>query len=150
MKILAFLQNQWFRDPEAARAAFARHPDRRNDLIRLYLFMGCLTGKRLRQVFGDLCEEIIWEECSTEIGGKSSTAFPPDLNHMRAAIAKHAPRVVLVFGSLAQGATSTIFREFPGLQFIYGPHPASRVGALAGLSVMRAHLVAFLEMNSES
>lgn len=124
MSILAFLQNQWFRDPEAARDVFARHLDRRNDLIRLYLFMGCLTGRRLRTAFGDLCEDIVWEECSPEIGGKSSAAFPADLEHMRAAIMKHCPIYILAFGKTAIEATRQVAPSCA--KVLCAPHPAAR------------------------
>lgn len=63
MTIVVILQNQWFKDPEGIRAMFAEHPERRERYIEAFLFMGCLTGKRLRSAFGDeLCDEIIWEE----------------------------------------------------------------------------------------
>lgn len=138
MVILAFLQNMWFKDPERAREVFAAHLDRRNDLIRIYLFMGCLTGRRLEQVFGEeLCQEIIWEECSPDIGGRSSAAFPADVNHMYSAILKHDPKVILAFGVIAEGA---LRRIMPGRQVIYGPHPAARNGAIHGLEKMREEL----------
>jgi len=131
--ILAFLQNQWFKDPEAARQVFARHPEHRERLVATYLFMGCLTGRRLLEVFGEeLCDEIVWEECSPEIGGKSSSAFPADLDHIRKAIDKHRPDVILAFGKIAGDAMAAIR---PLTRVIRAPHPAARQGSVWGLSV---------------
>jgi len=131
MKVLAFLQNQWFNNPEQARATFLRHPDQRNRLIALYLFMGCLTGRRLISAFGeDLCNDIVWEECSKEVGGKSSASFPPDFAHICEAINKHNPDVILAFGKTASDALRKVA---PNQLVIYGPHPAARFGAVEGL-----------------
>lgn len=138
MIILAFLQNQWFRDPDAARRAFARHPDQRNRLIGMYLFMGCLTGRRLTMTLGEeLCDQIIWEECSPEVGGQSSAAFPADIEHMRNAIALHKPDVILAFGRIAERGLEGIGVRPP---LIIGPHPAARAGAIEGLRAVRTLL----------
>ncbi len=134
MKTLALLQNMWFKDPESAKKIFARNPSRRNDLIRKFLFYRCLTGSRIQQVFGyELCSEIIWEEVSQEIGGHSSSVFPADLAHMRAAIAIHQPKIILCFGKIAADASKEVGFEGP---IVIGPHPASRSGALEGLRTM--------------
>lgn len=137
MTILAFLQNIWFKNPEQARAIFARNPERRNQLIGTFLFMGCLSGKRLEQAFGDLCDEIIWEECSPEIGGQSSAAFPADFEHISGAINKHNPDVILAFGKLASDALRKVA---PDQKLICGPHPAARYGAIEGLKQVRKEL----------
>lgn len=142
MKILAFLQNQWFHNPEAIKAQFARRPEMRNALIGTYLFMGCLTGRRLAAALGDdLCDQIIWEECSPEIGGKSSAAFPADLKHIRHAITEHMPDLILAFGKLAGDALRTLK---PSQPVIYGPHPAARFGAIEGLNTLAKELTAKL------
>lgn len=36
MRIVAFLQNQWFKDPENIKAMFAEHPELRNGLSVIY------------------------------------------------------------------------------------------------------------------
>lgn len=82
-KIVAFLQNQWFRDPE--RMKRIREDVHWKDKPRwhwnaTWLFFGCLTGRRLLEALGeDLCSEIYWEEISPEIGGFAASAFPADL-----------------------------------------------------------------------
>lgn len=140
MKILAFLQNMWFKDPEVIRAIFAKYPDRRNDLIARFLFMRCLTGKRLKACLGDaLCSAIIWEECSPEIGDHSSSAFIADPEHMHNAIRSHNPDLILVLGEIAKEAFSAPQLENANLDIpiFYGPHPAARRGALKGLRQLR-------------
>lgn len=99
--------------------------------------MGCVTGQRLEKALGDLCDTIIWDECSREIGGKSSAAFPADLEHMRGAITEHVPDVILAFGKIAGDALKTIA---PTQRVIYGPHPAARFGAVEGLASVARQL----------
>lgn len=147
IKILAFLQNQWFKDPEKAAEIFERHPDRRNDLIRLYLFAGCLTGRRLSAAFGDpLCRMITWEETSPRIGGESGSKFKPDFAHIRAAIEKHRPDVVVCFGRIAGDALRDIscqteHHPLPAsLSIYFAPHPAARDNPMDELSRLGAKL----------
>lgn len=143
MRIVAFLQNQWFKDPEGVKAMFAEHPERRERYIEAFLFMGCLTGRRLKSVFGeDLCDGIIWEEASREVGGKSQSLFAADRQHMMAVIRKHNPTVILCFGKIAAEGVKSLPIEIP---VIYGPHPAARSGATEGLQQMRSELSSFKE-----
>lgn len=134
VKILAFLQNQWFSDPDGVRQMLARHDKDierrervRRRLIHYALFAGCLTGRRLRKIFGALCDSIIWEEGSREVGGKASAFFPPDAPHILATVAAEQPDVVLCFGA----SNKKVFeKHFPwpssSLRVIYFPHPAAR------------------------
>lgn len=140
MKILAFLQNQWFKDPEGVRRIFQKWPDKRNYLIRSYLFMGCLTGKRLQAAFGeDLCDEIIWEEASSEVGSVSRSKFAADRQHMLSAIKKHQPEVILCFGAIAKEGLDSLETLFDVL-IIYGPHPAARNDPMPRLREMAQEL----------
>jgi hypothetical protein len=127
--ILAFLQNQWFRQPERVRAMYDERPDLRNEYIRHFLFMGCLTGKRLSAAFGeDICHEhIIWEEVSPEIGGAASSKFPADFEHIGTAIYKYKPRIIVALGKSASDALEGMLgMERPPIRLICGPHPAAR------------------------
>jgi hypothetical protein len=130
MKILAILQNQWFKDPEAVQAIYDRHPDRRNDLNSRYLFMGCLTGRRLQQALGDLCDSIIWEEASPKVGGFSASKFPADPKHIASAIEKHKPDLVLCFGKIAADGVKALNLSLPVL---CGPHSAARQNPMPAL-----------------
>src|SRR5580704_6078428 len=137
MVILAFLQNQWFKDPEKVRALFARRPDLRNDMIRRYLFMGCHTGKQLRKAFGEaLCDRIIWEEVSLQIGGHSASKFPADLKHMTEAIVRTQPDIILAFGRIASDAIAELNGgkcPIPCTHIFFAPHPAARNNPMAEL-----------------
>jgi hypothetical protein len=143
MRIVAFLQNQWFKDPEGIKAMCAENPERRERYIAAFLFMGCLTGKRLQQVFGkDLCDAIVWEEASAEVGGHSRSLFAADRQHMMSVINKHKPTVILSFGKIASEGVRSLPIEIP---IIYGPHPAARQNAIEGLRAMRQELEPFKE-----
>lgn len=139
-KIVAFLQNQWFKNPEKIKKIIERTTrDRaetmtasevREFYIKTFLFWGCLTGRRLCVAFGkELCDRIVWEECSKEIGGKSSAAFPADLVHMQSVVDNHKPDIVLAFGGIASNAAIRLCVEKPtDWRVICGPHPAARQG----------------------
>lgn len=161
--ILAFLQNQWFKDPEGIKAIMAENPERRNRYIQAYLFMGCVTGQRLKQALGEkLCNDIIWEEASPKIAGRSSGAFPADVDHITSAIIKFKPQIVLAFGQIAiqgvEAAVATQLEHYPepiDFRFITGPHPAARMNVmgrlneigdlLKGLSGSEIHMQQYLE-----
>ena len=142
MKILAILQNQWFRNPEKVKQIYARNPELRNQLIKRFLFMGCLSGRRLQQAFGDLCDTIIWEEASSEIGGYSASKFTPDPEHVKRAIETHKPDVVLCFGEIAGDAVRSLCCDLdvkhPAVMF--APHPASRSDPMPALRELAATL----------
>lgn len=141
MTVLAILQNMWFRDPGRVRLLLERNPAARDRVIRYALFAGCLTGRRLKQVFGqDWCDEIHWEEASPQIGAHASSVFPADPFHIRAAIDRLAPSVVLAFGKVAEGGCRSALANLrPGL--IIGPHPAARgPDTMLGLMKMRTEL----------
>lgn len=132
MKVLAFLQNQWFpeRQVDNVRRMFAAYPERRNDLIARFLFFRCLTGKRLRKAFGEeWCDRIIWENASPEIGSESSSVFKADQQHILASLTQHKPDVVLAFGKQASNGLLSALRLIEGpsrFKVICGPHPAAR------------------------
>jgi hypothetical protein len=144
--VLAFLQNQWFKDPKGVKAIYERNPDKRNVFIARFLFMGCLTGKRLQKAFGaEVCNSIIWEEASPEVGGTSDSAFKADLVHIEAAILKHNPQVILCFGKIANDAVKTVVKKIhleKGFltPVLYGPHPAARHNTLPELCAIAAEL----------
>lgn len=142
MTILAFLQNQWFKDPEGVKEMMREHPERRQRYIEAFLFMGCLTGKRLRSAFGEeLCDAITWEEISPEIGGHAASKFPPDPIHIAKVIDQFQPKVIVAFGALAHDGiryyVST--HNFVG-RVLYGPHPADRRNPLPELAELAKQL----------
>jgi hypothetical protein len=137
--VLAVLQNQWFHNPDNVRAILARRPEARPRIIRYSLFAGCRTGQVLRQVFGDRCSSIIWEEASPQIGSRASSCFPADLVHLQAALDRVKPDVVLAFGRIASDALVQLIPA--GGNLIIGPHPTARgAHVLEQLHAMRALL----------
>lgn len=143
MKIVAILQNQWFKDPQRAKHQLeTTFKGDREKFIRIWLFYRCLTGRRLRIELGeDLCDEIVWEECSKLVGAFGASKFPADIEHLRMVIQKHQPKLIIAFGKLAQdGVTSAVIRDTGNLKqhgdrmlgepenckIIFSPHPAAR------------------------
>lgn len=133
MIILAILQNQWVRDPETVRKAIAAssNPKAYRRRFNAYaLFAGCMTGRRLRKEFGELCDTIVWEEASPEIGGHSASSFPADLDHIRAVIADVKPNIIIGFGKIACDALLCIDlkREELGAPcvVVQSQHPTAR------------------------
>lgn len=123
MKTVAFLQNMWVRDPDHARGSLATYGDRwwRRATYQ-FLFGGCLSGRRLKSAFGDLCQTIIWEESTREIAGDPRTILAPQPAHIRAVIDTEQPAIVLAFGRIASGAVGPIWAG----PLIRCPHPAAR------------------------
>ncbi len=153
MKILAFLQNQWFKNPAAARRSYERwtRESPRHELNAYFLFAGCKTGRVLRKAFGDLCDTIIWEEASPEIGGRSSSSFKPDPKHMATVALEHRPDIVLLFGKPAQRGWEQggRFRDTAiPKHVIQMPHPAARHNVMPALTVQAAFLSTILQEQS--
>jgi hypothetical protein len=134
-RVLGILQNQWFKNPESARRIYASHNGDRERSARFRasaLFMGCLTGRRILEAFGDDMRHVItWEEASNEIGGQSSAAFRADKLHIAKAIEFWDPEIVVAFGKIAGDGCMAAMRHIGatasgGFYFILAPHPAAR------------------------
>lgn len=134
MKIVAFLQNQWFNDPEGVKAMLARHDHEpivrervRRCLIHYELFAGCVTGRRLEKAFGDLTGKIVWEEGSRVISGNARDFHPPDRVHIAEVIKTQQPRVILSFGKSNHPIIEELSHESRSVdRVLYLPHPAAR------------------------
>jgi len=128
MKVLAFLQNQWVREPDRVKESIARYGEPwRRRFISMALFSGCLTGRRLKAALGeDWCQKIIWEEASTEIGGNGRSYFPPDLAHVRRRVVEENPDCVILFGKSNLALVSGVAPFVIGGMVITAPHPAAR------------------------
>jgi hypothetical protein len=130
-KVVAFLQNMWFKDPVGVKRIFDKRPELREELISRFLFMGCMTGRRLRKAFPEeTIDQIVWEEVSREFGGKASSCFEPDEAHIRGVLEKHKPGIVLTFGKIAEKPLRKIHREGVAWELLVGPHPAARHGTV--------------------
>jgi hypothetical protein len=137
MKILAFLQNQWFKPSsiKTIERMYATHgatPEGRASVNARLLFYRSLTGRRLKAAFGDLCDSIVWEEASRRVGDKSTSKFPADPQHVVAVIEHFKPSIVLTFGSIALNGVLAALPLFAAktspcrFEVISAPHPACR------------------------
>jgi len=146
MKILAFMQNQWLKDPERHKRTMQRYIDRgkpelaedlRRRMIHYALFAGCRTGQILKKFLGDdVCSKIIWDEASKEVGGHSSSCFKADHDHMRSRIDEEKPGIVIAFGKIAGDALDKLSPT--EVYRIIMPHPTGRAkNTLAGYPKLR-------------
>lgn len=133
MKIVAFLQCAWFHNPAAVQAAIERQaPERRLEYRQRFLaralFAGCNTGRRLKDGLGmPLCNRIIWEEASTQLGEEASAVFPPDMEHIRSVLESFQPEVVVAFGAVARDALRQLGESDDSTgRLLIAPHPSSR------------------------
>lgn len=135
------MQNQWFHNPTAVQAMFVRHPEYRNELIKRLLFAGCLSGRRLRQTFGNLCDKIIWEEASRNMADHSSGAFKADLAHITASIKQHQPDLIICFGKIAGDAVKSLTVNVPTF---FAHHPTARGNPISALKDVAAKVRLFI------
>lgn len=132
MTIVAFLQNMWVRDAAQIRSMINRDTTGRlrERLVRYSLFAGCLTGRRLKAAFGELCDEIVWEEASPVIDDNAKRYHPPVEAHIRAVLAKHQPGIVLCLTKRGEPALKAIVEAastaLRPIRFIPSIHPAAR------------------------
>ena len=121
MIIMAFLQNAWFKPgtPPRHLARFRCDQDfRRRVISRSY------TGKRLVDAFGaDLYGQILWWDCTEEIGQVSTHKAKPDFTYINNAIIKCKPDLILTFGTVATAAIRTLQPRAPVMSTA---HPAAR------------------------
>lgn len=141
MKIVAFLQNQWWKDPEGVKKRIENHanPEELRRRLIVWGLQGCKTGrvleKRLAAVIGPITfKKIHWENSSRHIGGKSASTFPADIHHMEDVINEQIPDVILVFGKIAQQGMNQL-NIAPHVAVLEAVHPASR-GSLTTLDLM--------------
>lgn len=153
MKILAFLQNQWFKEPERVQEIYARSPEHRQDFNARFLFYRSLTGKRIQKAFGELIHKIIWENASPKIGGRSGAKFKADIDHMYKIIEQEHPDVILAFGMVASQALIDMKEDHDAtkeFKLICGPHPAARYPVMDELKKMKRKLQRMMRRNYES
>src|SRR5438067_416503 len=96
MKILAFLQNPWFRASTDPRHIAMYREDQ--NFHRRVLLMSA-TGRALYRAFGpELYAQIHWDNANPHHGGERGAQFPPDVWHMLTIVVSVRPDVILLFG----------------------------------------------------
>ena len=132
VKILAILQNMWFHNAEGWRERFESLDSvKRRRLIAKCLFATSnRTGRRIKAAFGDLIDQIEWEESSKEIGDHSAFAPKCDTLHITNLIVELQPDVVICFGSIAAVGVAAVQQQFNHFHLILVPHPMARVAGV--------------------
>lgn len=157
-RAMMLLQNQWFNDVDRAKVTLSMYKEHKgerwgwNRFVRDMLFMGCLTGKRIKAAFGeDLCydESVVFEETSTDMGGHPSSVFPPNESHLVKSLEKYRPKVIVAFGVLACEALKLpkvrVAVSMGNIKVIETCHPAARGSdTLARLTTAATALEAYL------
>jgi hypothetical protein len=99
--IVAFLQNPWFKPGTSDRVIHTYRDDQRYH--RKVLSM-CMTGRRLMEAFGDLYEQIHWDNTNWRPAYMANGKTDPDYGWMRTVIANQKPKLILCFGNQAKEA----------------------------------------------
>ena len=130
MKILVFLQNMWVKNPDRVKKILDKNPELWNSLCKDFLFMGCITGKRIQNAFGELIEFMIFDETTKEIADSPKTIYKPDYMHIMNSVKLNKPNIILTFGNIAFDAVKTSYKMSPGNfateTIIKCIHPAAR------------------------
>lgn len=122
-KILAFLQNPWFKPGTPERYIQMYREDQ--DYHRRVLYLSA-TGKALCRAFGeDLYMAIHWDNANPRHGAGRSAVLAPDVNHMVAVLMRVKPDVVLLFGKQAQRGWDELVSEdiLRNRHVLRAPHP---------------------------
>ncbi len=135
MKIVGFLQNAWFKQPERLR----RHSPETRRRIWLYALYHSYTGKKLRQHLGAVYDDVHWENASPLVATHSTKAYRADYDHIAGVLTDQSPDVVLAFGQIASDALAKCWHG----HLLCGPHPAARFEKDAALSAMAVRLRSF-------
>lgn len=98
MKILAFLQNPWFRKGTSQHhiEMYRDNQDFHHRVLSL-----SMTGKRLVRAFGELYPLIHWDNTNWRPSSQASGREESDYTHMMTVLARILPDIVLAFGNQA-------------------------------------------------
>lgn len=134
MKVVAFLQNPWFKPdtPNYIIAKYRDEPDYRRRVLAL-----SMTGRRLMTAYGDKFSEIHWDNANPLHGSYSSKLFREDIGHMVKALGIARPTAVVTYSKTALDGMSQILHywdEIPEIKELqldkpahhHCPHPNSR------------------------
>ena len=120
MKIVAFMQNPWFK-PGTDEKWIIEYRDNQ-DFHRRVLSMS-MSGKRLEAAFGDLFKEIHWDNSNWRAADQASGKMEADYEHIERVIDREKPNLVICFGKVAWEAV----RQFdPPVPIWECHHPNAR------------------------
>jgi hypothetical protein len=112
MRIVAFLQNPWFR-----AGTSERHIDRytTDPVFRRVMLAQSMTGRRLYKAFGPNYSEIWWDNVSTHSGKTHRELTVVELDHVGRVIIEQDPLLILTFGNVARDAVARVENWAPVL-----------------------------------
>ena len=140
MKVVAFLQNLWVKDPPRVKLMLEQAEARgqRECMLKVLLFHGGKTGQVLTEYLGaEWCNRIVWEESTRDIGGWPGSVFPVDRMHIEGVLIKHSPQVVIAFGRPAARAVAPWQTKFEMWEC---SHPTARGSIASSLRNIRDKL----------
>ena len=119
VKIVAFLQNPWFH-PGTHKSIITRYTE--DQVFHRRVLGMSMTGKRLRQAFGELYDKIWWDNANPTPAFHSAGMKEPDQAHIYRVLNTQEPHLVLTFGRKAEAA----LREYDLLDVMSCHHPNAR------------------------
>lgn len=129
MKILAYLQNPWFKPGTSSLLIKKYKTD--PEFHRRVLYLSA-TGRALHRAFGpELYMKIIWENANPRHGEERTAHFPADIAHMSGVLATHGPDIIICFGGEAKsGMEKMVGGREPdrcgSAKVFYAAHPMAR------------------------
>ena len=125
MKVVAFLQNAYFKDPncESAKLYVSDPEFRRKALAQ------SMTGSRLLSALGkDLFNLIHWDNATDEVGDERRSSLPAKPSHILNVVNRLRPYVILTFGRTAKDGVvfaSQYFNLNQSLAIFCMSHPSA-------------------------
>ena len=92
------MQNPWFREGTPPEWV-TRYRD--DQIFHRRVLGNSMSGKRLRQAFGELYEEIHWDNSNWRAVDKASGLMLPDYEHIENVIGREHPNLIVCFGKVA-------------------------------------------------
>lgn len=126
MKVVAFLQNCWFKEgtPSYITNKYLEDSDYRRRILAL-----STTGRRLSQAFGQHFRDIHWDNASDKVGNYSAAKFAADPVHMQRVIDSVHPEAIVTFGAIAKEGIDVVVSQWCQcpwpVQFYAAPHPVA-------------------------
>lgn len=134
MKIVAFLQNPWFK-PETPMRVIERYRD--DQRFHRAILLRCMTGQRLFTAFGEYFNMIHWDNTNWRPSWRPSGIVPPDYEHIATVLTREIPpgdpdHRVICFGKQAEEALNC--GKFVGYNVLACHHPNARHKTQADLN----------------
>lgn len=148
MKIVAFLQNPWFKPGTPERTIQRYNEDQRFHRAVLALSP---SGKRLKLAFGKgLYDRIVWENASPLPAFSSAEIKHHDLSHMIRVLGREKPALIIAFGAEARKGARNLGGHYNGVYMLIEAKHPSPIGARFDELLQVADLVRGLIASSKA